>query len=133
MAKIEEIRQTYLKDAETSGSKSKFGFFSVPPCATAGHNAFEQKKGNPTSMQSSKIKMEELKLKKEIFTQDLNRQECSRKAFLNTRHPFFKEIHTLIQVNMRGNKIFWSRKNCKEKMSTSHCLSAKLQSTHILK
>ena len=46
MSKIEEIRNDYLKDADSHGSKNKFGFFSMPPCATAGHNAFEQKTGN---------------------------------------------------------------------------------------
>ena len=50
MAKIEEIKQTYLKDVETAGGKSKFGFFSIPPSATAGFNAFEQKKGIPPSL-----------------------------------------------------------------------------------
>lgn len=40
MSKIEEIRENYLKDADMLGSKSRFGFFSIPPCATAGATSF---------------------------------------------------------------------------------------------
>ena len=36
MSKIEELKQTYLKDADMLGSKSRFGYFSIPPCAAAG-------------------------------------------------------------------------------------------------
>lgn len=44
MQKIEEIKQSYLKDADLMSSKSRFGYFSVLPCATAGANMFEKKK-----------------------------------------------------------------------------------------
>jgi hypothetical protein len=39
------LKKKYLDDAETMGSKSRFGYFSILPSATAGENAFEQKKG----------------------------------------------------------------------------------------
>lgn len=58
MPKIEEIRENYLKDADTLGSKSRFGYFSIPPCATAGATSFQTKTGMPWHMQSKKIKTE---------------------------------------------------------------------------
>lgn len=50
MPKTEDIKAKYLQDADAMGSKSRFGFFSIPPCATAGVTAFEQKKGKSISM-----------------------------------------------------------------------------------
>ena len=46
MPKTEDIKAKYLQDADAMGSKSRFGFFSIPPCAAAGVTAFQQKKGN---------------------------------------------------------------------------------------
>ena len=45
MTNIEELRKNYLQDADSRSSKPKLGFFSTPPCATAGHTEFPQKKG----------------------------------------------------------------------------------------
>lgn len=39
MSNIEELRATYLKDADLMASKSRFGYFSIPPTASAGVNA----------------------------------------------------------------------------------------------
>jgi hypothetical protein len=36
MSKIEELKQTYLKDVDLAASKSKFGFFSIPPPVFSG-------------------------------------------------------------------------------------------------
>lgn len=44
MSKIEDLKQTYIKDADMMASKPRFGYFSIPPTATAGDNAFEVKK-----------------------------------------------------------------------------------------
>jgi hypothetical protein len=38
--KKEELKATYLKDVEMSASKSKFGFFNVPPPVSAGDTVF---------------------------------------------------------------------------------------------
>ena len=43
MSKIEELKNTYMKDVEVAASKSKFGFFSIPPSVSAGNTAFPQK------------------------------------------------------------------------------------------
>lgn len=45
MSKIEELKQTYLKDADLMASKSRFGYFSIPPNAAAGLGCSNQKKG----------------------------------------------------------------------------------------
>ena len=45
MPKIEELQTKYLQDADSIASKSRLGFFSLPPSATAGHTEFQQKKG----------------------------------------------------------------------------------------
>eukprot|EP00919_Chromeraceae_sp_WS-2016_P071602 GHVR01169539.1.p1 GENE.GHVR01169539.1~~GHVR01169539.1.p1 ORF type:complete len:102 (-),score=6.69 GHVR01169539.1:45-350(-) len=45
MSKAEELKQTYMKDIETMASKSRFGYFSIPPSHAAGDTCFEQKKG----------------------------------------------------------------------------------------
>lgn len=44
MSKIEELQKTYLKDADQMASKSRFGYFSIPPNANAGMSAPEPKK-----------------------------------------------------------------------------------------
>ena len=44
MSKIEELKQTYLKDADLMASKPRFGYFSIPPNATAGLGCADQKK-----------------------------------------------------------------------------------------
>lgn len=50
MSKIEELKQTYLKDADLMASKSRFGFFSIPPNASAGLGNHDQKKSKYTFM-----------------------------------------------------------------------------------
>lgn len=40
MANIEELRTKYIQEADARGSKPKLGFFSIPPCATAGNTEF---------------------------------------------------------------------------------------------
>lgn len=44
MSKIEDLKQTYMKDVDIAASKQKFGYFSMPPSAFAGSTTFEQKK-----------------------------------------------------------------------------------------
>lgn len=36
MSKIEDLKQEYLKDTDLMASKSRFGFFSILPNASAG-------------------------------------------------------------------------------------------------
>lgn len=36
MSKKEELKATYMKDVELASSKSKFGFFTIPPPVSAG-------------------------------------------------------------------------------------------------
>jgi hypothetical protein len=46
MSEIEALRKKYIDDSDKMSKKSRYGFFSLPPSATAGHTAFFQKKGN---------------------------------------------------------------------------------------
>lgn len=41
MSKIDQLKQTYIKDADFMGSKSRFGYFSLPPNHSAAMNAFQ--------------------------------------------------------------------------------------------
>lgn len=46
MPHIQELKNEYLKDVELSASKSKFGFFNIPPPLSAGDQVFPQKTGS---------------------------------------------------------------------------------------
>lgn len=103
MSKIEEIKDKYLNDADLVGSKSRFGFFSIPPSATAGHNSFEDKKGKCILIKQFEIKMAELKLRRGIFFVVLQLQEFSKNLILNLNLPYTKETLMLTQENMKDS------------------------------
>ena len=45
MTNLEELKRTYIQDADAMASKSRFGFFSIPPSVKTGLTEYEQKKG----------------------------------------------------------------------------------------
>lgn len=67
MSKKEELLQTYMKDVDSTSSKQKFGFFSMPASAFAGSTTFEQKTGtNKINIQFIKMTMAKSRHSKEI-------------------------------------------------------------------
>jgi hypothetical protein len=46
ISSLEKSRIQYTADADSMATKSRFGFFSIPPSHTAGITDYAQKKGN---------------------------------------------------------------------------------------
>lgn len=101
MSKIEELKQTYLKDADLMASKSRFGYFSIPLNANAGLASTSDKKCTIYINQSLEIKMGELSLNPVIFSQGLRLLVCWKRVFLIFSDLCFKEILTLIQIKKK--------------------------------
>ena len=80
MSKIEELKQTYLKDADLMASKSRFGYFSIPLNANAGLASTSDKKCTIYINQSLEIKMGELS--RNIFS-GVTASGVLKKSFFN--------------------------------------------------
>ena len=67
--KLDELKETYRKDADQMASKARFGYFSLKPSHTAAVTDFDPKPRRWLVMQTPEMKMAELPLNPGTSTQ----------------------------------------------------------------
>ena len=117
MSKTEELKQKYVKDADAMATKSRFGFFTLPPSHTAAHTDNPSNPRTTLSIQLLEIKTEEWSPSLQISTVEPLQTHTYRRTFSHIfPHPSMGLLmKTPARMSEENN--FNSRKSKKGKRS----------------
>ena len=96
MSKIDSLKEKYIADADAMASKSRFGYFTVLPSHTAGHNEFSKTEGICISIQLIEIMMVELLQNLQISLVEQLRVLSFRKTTFHIFHLPSMDLSTKI-------------------------------------
>lgn len=128
MIKVQEIKEKYVADADMMASKSRFGYFTLPPSHTAAHTDFAQTARNKFSIQHTEMPTVRSSHSLQISIAELQMLPVCKKTTSRTLPQLFMALNTKIQESISANSRLNNLKNNKEKTysdllnSTSLCI-----------
>jgi len=117
MSKAEELKAKYVADADMMASKSRFGFFTLPPSHTAAHTDFANNTSTLFVIQVIETPMEKSSPNLQTSTAVLLRRPACRKTIFHTPLQPSMVPNTKIPEKLKENNTLLRLKNKKEKIS----------------
>lgn len=105
MSKVQELKAEYVADADMMASKSRFGFFTLPPSHTAAHTDFAHTARTIFPIQLVEMLVEKSLLNLQTSTVGLLLKPAYRKiTFPTYLHPFMAPNIKILEKMIGSNK-----------------------------